>query len=215
MKIKLTFLVKFILTLTYQDKKYSLEYRLLKHRYRLLLTSGIKIDRITFSKDHILGYTCTQQKVLDEVLKIDQELYQAYQLKERYLDFDSTSKKDINQKDMKAELNDLIHRYLDSGIEECIEVGKTLQNWKDEILNSFVWIENRRISNGMIEGKNNYIKKMLFNANGMSNFDRARDRFMYSLNKYETYTMKVKDRELIKEFKKKKKKSKTEDIGKP
>lgn len=41
-----------------------------------------------------------------------------------------------------------------------IEVSETLKNWKQEILNSFVWIKDRRISNGPIEGKNNYIDKI-------------------------------------------------------
>ena len=65
----------------------------------------------------------------------------------------------------------------------------TLEHWKEEILNSFTWINGRRISNGPCEGKNNYVKKILSNANGMSNFQRARNRILYSQNKYETYTM--------------------------
>ena len=44
-------------------------------------------------------------------------------------------------------------------------------------------------SNGPVEGKNNYIKKILSNANGMTNFQRARNRILYSQNKYETYSM--------------------------
>ena len=60
---------------------------------------------------------------------------------------------------------------------------------KKEILNSFTWINDRRISNGPCEGKNNYVKQILSNANGMSNFQRARNRILYSQNKYETYTM--------------------------
>ena len=60
---------------------------------------------------------------------------------------------------------------------------------KKEILNSFTWINDRRISNGPCEGKNDYVKKILSNANGMSNFQRVRNRIIYSQNKYETYTM--------------------------
>lgn len=53
------------------------------------------------------------------------------------------------------------------------ECAKTLTNWKQEILNSFHWYDGRRLSNGPIEGKNNYIKKIISNANGLSNFKRA------------------------------------------
>ena len=38
------------------------------------------------------------------------------------------------------------------------------------------------------ECNNNYIKKILSNANGLTNFERARNRIMYSQNKYETYS---------------------------
>ena len=83
----------------------------------------------------------------------------------------------------------MIKRFKHTQVEESISVAETLSNWKEEILNSFVWIDNRRISNGPCEGKNNYIKKILFNANGMANFQRARNRILYSQNKYETYSM--------------------------
>nr|WP_307412265.1 hypothetical protein [Breznakia pachnodae] len=42
-----------------------------------------------------------------------------------------------------------------------------------EILNSYVWVGGRRISNGPIEGKNNYLKKIINNTNGLKNFQRA------------------------------------------
>ena len=62
-------------------------------------------------------------------------------------------------------------------------------------LSTFLLLKNcgskndRRISNGPCEGKNDYVKKILSNANGMSNFQRVRNRILYSQNKYETYTM--------------------------
>ena len=58
-------------------------------------------------------------------------------------------------------------------------------------MNSFKWIDGRRISNGCIEGKNNYVKKILSNVNGMTNFDRARNRIMYSQNFLDTYTISI------------------------
>jgi hypothetical protein len=58
-------------------------------------------------------------------------------------------------------------------------------------MNSFIWFDGRRISNGCIEGKNSYIKKILANANGMKNFKRARNRIMYSQNLYEKYCITV------------------------
>ena len=69
------------------------------------------------------------------------------------------------------------------------DCAKTLRNWKNEILNSFIWIDGRRLSNGPIEGRNAYIKKIIGNANGLNNFERARNKFMYSQNLYEQYSL--------------------------
>lgn len=95
----------------------------------------------------------------------------------------------INNTDKRKELNNVIRKFRYTQVEECIHIAETLSHWKEEILNSFIWINGRRISNGPCEGKNNYVKKILFNANGMTNFPRARNRILYSQNKYETYTM--------------------------
>lgn len=71
---------------------------------------------------------------------------------------------------------------------DCI---KSLNTWRGEKLNSFSWINDKRVSNGPIEGKNTYIKKIISNANGYSNFERTRKKFMYSQNLYDTYYLVV------------------------
>ena len=69
-------------------------------------------------------------------------------------------------------------------IPEFIEVARTLSNWKKEIINSFIYIdEYRRISNGPIESMNSKIKLIIRNGNGYVNFNRERNRIMYCLNK--------------------------------
>ena len=99
---------------------------------------------------------------------------------------------------MEKELEIIIRDFRNSNIEEMEEVAKTLENWKQEILNSFVWIGNKRISNGPIEGKNYYIKKILYNGNGMMNFERSRNRILYSQNRYETYDLDIEYTDSIK-----------------
>ena len=188
----------------YQTNKKSIEYKLLKKEYKLLLTKKDDVDNQIFKKNYILNYTCTRLRVLEEILKIDKELTLAYTLKELYLDFNSISKDDINNYDLEKELDKLIDYFLCSKVEELIKIGKTLTNWKREIINSFVWIGDRRISNGMIEGKNNYIKKILSNANGMVNFERSRNKMIYSQNKNETYSLTPKDKHNIIKMKPKK-----------
>ncbi|OCN04379.1 hypothetical protein A4S06_11420 [Erysipelotrichaceae bacterium MTC7] len=148
------------------------------------------------------------------MLKVDDELKDAYTLKEMYFKFIAATEDDLKDTEdffekkgkTKVELHherldDIIEAMENSQINEFKKCANTLQKWKEEILNSFVWFDGRRFSNGVIEGKNNYIKKILNNANGYRNFERARNKIMYSQNKYEHYS--------LSEHKTKKKKKKT------
>ena len=156
------------------------------------------LDNLTLKKDKILNYTLTQAEVVHQLTLIDDEINKAYKLKELYRSFDNISKDEINDYDMEKELNSIIKQFRYSQIEEMKEVADTLNNWKKEILNSFVWVKNRRISNGPIEGKNYYIKKIIYNGNGMQNFERTRNRILYSQNKYEKYDLNIEYNDSIK-----------------
>ena len=129
---------------------------------------------------------------LNMILKIDKDLTASYELMKRYYYFNhywyEYSKDDALQ-------------YIEKYIDECFalqlpsfeKLANTLDNWKEEIANSFIPYkkhngETVRLSNGKIEGKNSYIKKMIRLANGYSNFERFRNRAMYCENYYETYS---------------------------
>ncbi len=170
-----------------KDKK-CLEYRLLKYRYKVLLKDRKDINYVDLNYDKTLGYICTEQTVLEEVLKIDDNLRKFYHLKERYLNFSNISQDSKKVLTVKEDLDALIDDFNKSDIEEAIKVAKALRNWNQEILNSFAWIDGNRINNRRIEGKNNYIKKILSNANGMSNFNRARNRIMFTENLHNEYS---------------------------
>ena len=81
------------------------------------------------------------------------------------------------------EFSDLIDEFLNSKFEEFRTFGKLLFHWKTEIKNSFIRYLGKRLSNGPIEGANSRIKTILKSANGYTNFNRLRNRIMYSLNK--------------------------------
>ena len=84
---------------------------------------------------------------------------------------------------MEKELNSIIKQFRYSQIEEMKEVADTLNNWKKEILNSFVWVKNRRISNGPIESINGRIKVLMKTSLKYKNFERLRNRIMFCINK--------------------------------
>lgn len=174
----------------YQDDKKSINYKLLKYRYRILLKNYSELEIEKKNYDKILGYKITERDLLNIILSIDPKLKTAYLLKEKYITFNSSDPEDfISRESKNEELNSLIKEMLETGINEMKKCAETCNKWKNEILNSFIWIDGRRLSNGPIEGKNTYIKKIIGNANGFHNFERARNKFLYSQNLFDSFSL--------------------------
>lgn len=111
------------------------------------------------------------------------DLKKAYELKENYILFNQTSTID----NAKERLAEQIKLFGESNIKEYIEFYNLLINWNQEIINSFIVIDNRRINNSYIESRNNQLERLLLNANGFRNFKRTRNRILYCLNKKDSY----------------------------
>ena len=192
-----------------QDKK-SDEYYLLKYQKHLLF-SDISDDVTAVKKNHHFRYSITDRQKLEMMLMLDEELREAYELKDSYLLFNRV---DYDSKTREQVFLAIVNRMTDSGINEMVRAGNTLFHWKEEILNSFCtdcrWkkVDGKkvqifyRVSNGPIEGRNKYIKMILKLANGYSNFERFRNRCMYSLNKFEQRSDEPVDHEVTRHFKK-------------
>jgi len=63
-----------------------------------------------------------------------------------------------------------------------------LANWETEIINSFIRVHGKRLSNGPMESLNGRIDKIMDDGCGYSNFGRFRNRVMFGLNKDEPIT---------------------------
>lgn len=104
-------------------KKYdskSDEYYLLKHFNWLLNKSFLKLKDGETELNRRLNLYLNNVSTIDLLLKIDDELKYAYDLKERYLSFNK-----LKNKEFAAEqLNELINDYKISDIKEFIEVAK-------------------------------------------------------------------------------------------
>lgn len=68
-------------------------------------------------------------------------------------------------------------------VKEFIPIVQMLINWKEYIINSFIIVNGRRLSNGPIEGFNSNFKKMMTVSNGLYSFQRFRNRLIYCYNK--------------------------------
>lgn len=135
----------------------------------------------------------SKSAILKYLLDIDDKINEAYQLTSKYREFNRTATIDSCEQ----ELDELIDIYLSSSLSQFNDIGRTLCNWKDEIINSFITIEDsltipkkkdedivpRRLSNGPIEGINSIIEQIKINGKGYTNFSRFKKRIIYVINK--------------------------------
>lgn len=164
------------------QKKYgynSKEYRMLKNKKNVTLLRKYSndVDWWTYTKRYrnkhmvdILKYDLREQ-----LLGINEELKNAYLLKELFLDVVHSTTYEYASIEFK-EWIDTVKKY---GIEEMIEASKTIESWLPYIVNSFI---DKRFSNGFTEGINNKIKVIKRIAFGYKNFKFFRLRLMYILN---------------------------------
>lgn len=71
---------------------------------------------------------------------------------------------------------------INSKIDVYRAFGKTIDKWQQEIKNSFIRINRRRVSNGPIESTNSKIKTITKTANGIRDFRRFRKKALYAIN---------------------------------
>lgn len=134
-----------------------------------------------------------KSEIIKFLLSIDDRLALAYKLTSKYREFNKTA----NFQNCSAELEELIDLFINSKLDDFIKVGRTLINWKNEIINSFITIDEcltipntkdeipvpRRLSNGPIEGINSIIEQIKINGKGYKNFKRFKYRVIYAINK--------------------------------
>ena len=124
------------------------------------------------------------------LLEIDDDLTYAYNLKQRYQEFNLTAR----YENCDEELDNLINDFRSSHLPEFREFGRLLNHWRKEIKNSFIMIDaykkdkktnkiisiKKRLSNGPMEGCNFRIKYIIKNTNGHRNFVRFLTNVLFS-----------------------------------
>lgn len=113
------------------------------------------------------------------------ELKTAYELKEMYINFNSSCSKENASENLAV----LIDKFAASGIKEYIEFYNMLRNWFIEIVNPFSIYDGRRINNSFIESRNRQIDLLQTNAYGFTNFNRSRNRILYCLNRNDSFKL--------------------------
>ncbi len=158
--------------------KGSMEYYLLKKFNFLLMKNKDNVAYNTPRFNRKLNRYINYYQLLELILSIDENLSLAYQLKELYLRFN----KKATLENASERFDSVLEAFTIANISQYDEVLKMLKNWRNEIINSFHYVDGYRISNSRLESRISRIKILLKNANGMFNFDRLRNRVMYCLN---------------------------------
>lgn len=155
----------------------------------LLFTKDDKVLDVNRKKEwnSVVKRYLNYYDLLNIILTADPDMNEAYNLYYQLQLF----YKHKNEHEAKKQINDLIALFQASNIEVMHTFSKTLIEWKQEIINSFIVIEKtkKKVNNAMIENTNKAIKTIKRNSNGFSNWDRFRNRVLYAINDDVTYSM--------------------------
>ena len=163
---------KTIKQIVYYDDKES---RYLKKNWKIFLKDRDELSK----KKHVdkWGVVMDPTVPLDRCLKKYQELYYAYWTKEEF-------RKDTKELMYYGKAEEIINFYINklagSEIEEMMKIGKTLINWKREIINGMTKNPySIKISNAIAEATNNQIQTLIDLCYGIPKFERMRKRVLY------------------------------------
>ena len=132
------------------------------------------------------AYFWTKHDVLNKLLSIDQNLADAYWLKEDYREFNLCG----TYEEALVRIDDFIERFKKAHYLEFREFASLLERWKIEIINSFLIVDGKRMSNGPLESLNGRLKRVLHDGYGYSNMTRFRNRVMFCINRNEPINFK-------------------------
>ncbi len=168
------------------NDKDSITYaNVLKKYYKLLLTNPYNKDSWYYYQQvgqNRLGFT-TYQSVIEYCVNKDKDFEEAFTLLQklyyisRYSSYE-TARKDILDWCDRIDNTEYI-------IPEFKKVSSTYRSWINEIVNSFILdpITHKRLSNGFIEGKNNFCKVIKRIGFGYKDFDVFRYKILKSNKK--------------------------------
>lgn len=132
-------------------ENHTLEYLLRK--FHFVFYHGIELDTEPRPNKSLNRYV-NLRDIRDYLFEHFPELEVAYHLKELYLNFNQDGEHYSTPGHLETTFDQIKNKFADSGIPEYNEFYGLLCNWRQEILNSFICINGRRINNSYIESKN-------------------------------------------------------------
>ena len=163
-------------------------YYVLKKFNWLLFSTNKKILDVNVDRkfNRTLNRYLNYSEILDFMLAIDDELEDAFYLRNDVTYFYDHCTYDTAKK----QLEKIIIDFRSSPIAEMSPFANTLTNWKREIINSFIIVDdkaNRKMNTAIVENRNKSIKLIKHASNGYLNWERFRNRILYTLNEDTTF----------------------------
>lgn len=156
------------------DQK-SYEYAFLKGHWKLFLKKRKDI------RDHEIYHKKTDEetttlKMMDKCLNLFPEFRTIYNLKEDFLAYT----KGVSQSKATSFLDYFVKRAEVSLNFEIQKLGRTLESWRQEIINSLITNEmGINITNAKAERNNGKIRLLIKISNGLVSFERMRKRILF------------------------------------
>jgi len=151
------------------------EYRYLKKNWKVFLKDRYELSKCKFVDKYGIARDPTVE--LDLCLAKYSDLFYAYWAKE---DFRRETSKLMYYGKAASTIDFYINKLCGSTINEMTKVGKTLQNWRYEIINGMTQNPYTvKISNAIAESTNNTIQTLINISYGLPDFQRMRKRVLY------------------------------------
>ena len=166
--------------------KTSLSYKILKKHWKVLMKSPNDLN------DHYYYHHLLEQNVNDYVLhdyvaNLHPDLKEAFQLKDEF----QINIEALSYEEAPAFMDTFVNQLRHATTKEFRAIKKTFINWQQEIIQSFDLHPQTRkkMTNGVVEGMNNFIKVIKRTSYGFTDFNRFRSRILFLYNK--DYTLKA------------------------
>src|SRR5690554_2593995 len=166
--------------------KYSTYYYMLKKYAKILIINRYSRSEAFFENKHYVYYLdkeLTLNEIIEYILNRDKDMETGYFLLQDLYKIAKQSTYETARKDLK-EWIEKVNEY-NSTVNYFKSVAATYKVLLNEIVNSFIINPktNKRMSNGFIEGKNNYIKVIKRIGFGFKDFETFRAKILYTNSK--------------------------------
>jgi transposase len=163
--------------------KYFKYANVLKKYHKLLLANKYSKEEWFFDQKQVASYiqkNMTFQEIIEYCLNFDSDLQESYFLLQDLYKIAKLSNYQNSRQNILEwcdKVNSSEHK-----IPELVKVALTYKSWLEPIINSFIInpTTKSRMTNGFIEGKNNFCKVIKRVGFGYSNFDHFRAKILYT-----------------------------------